>query len=418
MTEKETYDTPSRAPRFFYGYIVVVAAFIIVVVTFGVYGAFGVFFNSLVGEFGWKRAVTSGALSLSQVIYGLLGIVMGGLNDRVGPRVVVTLCGLLVGAGYMLMSQVDALWQHYLFFGVIVGVGMSGTWVPLLSSVARWFVRRRSLMTSIVVGGLGIGQMIGPIVVNRLIFVYDWRTAYAIIGAFSLVALLAAAQFLRRDPSKRGLKPYGYGDAAQPATPPEADAANLREAVGTPQFWFFAIMVLLNGFGAFAIAVHIVPHATDMGIPAATAAGILSTFGGASIVGNYALGSLTDRIGGRKVFIIGCLLMSAALFWLLFAREAWMLYSFAIIFGFSLGMGVAESPMLAGLFGLGSHGLILGVAHFAFTLGAAIGPFATGYIFDVTGNYTGAFLTCAIFGIISLLLAVMIRPTPRSGGRI
>lgn len=413
MTENETYNIPNREPRFFYGYIVVLAAFLVVVTTFGVYGAFGIFFNSLVTEFGWKRGVTSGALSLSQVIYGLLGIIMGGLNDRVGPRVVVTICGLLVGAGYILMSQVNSLWQHYLFFGAIVGIGMSGTWVPLLSSVARWFVRKRSLMTSIVVGGLGIGQMIGPLVVSQLISVYDWRTSYAFIGIACLLILAASAQFLRRDPAKMGLQPCGYGETAQLEIQDNSASLSPREAIGTFQFWLFATMVFLNGFGAFAITVHIVPHATDLGISGTAAAGILSTLGASSIIGNYVLGGMTDKIGGRKVFIIGCFLMSASLFWLVFCSELWMLYLFAIILGFSLGMGVAESPMIAGLFGLGSHGLILGMAHFAFTLGAAIGPFATGYIFDISGSYIAAFFTCAVFGIISLLLAVMIKPTLR-----
>ena len=204
MTEEEIYDVTHEKPRLFYGYIVVIAAFLIVIVTFGVYGAFGVFFNSLITEFGWKRAVTSGALSLSQVIYGLLGIIMGGLNDRVGPRVLVTICGLLVGVGYILMSQVGSLWQLYLFFGLIVGIGMSGTWVPLLSSVARWFVRRRSLMTSIVVGGLGIGTTIGPLVVNQIISAYEWRISYAVIGVACLLVLVLSAQFLRRDPNKMG----------------------------------------------------------------------------------------------------------------------------------------------------------------------------------------------------------------------
>jgi MFS family permease len=418
VTDKEIYKLHNDDPRFFYGYIVIIAAFLIVVVTFGAYSAFGVFFNSLVSDFGWKRAVTSGAFSLSQVIYGVLGIIMGGLNDRVGPRIVVTLCGLLVGLGYFLMSQVGSLWQLYLFFGVIVGIGMSGAWVPLLSSVARWFVRRRSLMTSIVVGGLGIGQLVGPLVVNQLISAYDWRISYAIMGGVCLLAIVLPAQFLRRDPARMGLLPYGDSEAKQRGTEYDSEAIPLSEAISTAQFWIFATMIFLNGFSAFAITVHIVPHATDLGISATTAASILSTIGALAIVGNYVLGGLTDRIGGRKVFIIGCFVMSASLFWLVFSTDVWMLYLFAVTLGFSLGMGVAESPMIAGLFGLGSHGLLLGMAHFAFTLGAATGPFVTGYIFDMTGSYQVAFLVCAAFGILALVLAVMIKPAIRAGSKV
>jgi MFS family permease len=175
---KGVYQPPKTKPRFFYGYFVVTAAFFILVVSFGPYSAFGLFLNPLIAEFGWTRALTSGAFSLSMFIYGLLGIVVGGLTDRFGPRLVVTLCGLLIGLGYLLTSMVSTLWQLYLFFGIIAGVGMSGVWVPQMSSVARWFVKRRSLMTGIVIAGTGISQLIAPPIISRLIAVYDWRTSY------------------------------------------------------------------------------------------------------------------------------------------------------------------------------------------------------------------------------------------------
>ena len=110
------------------------------VVSFATYNSFGIFFTPLSADFGWNRAVTSGAFSLSMFIYGILGIIVGALNDRFGPRVVLTFCGILLGLGYLLMSQISALWQLYLLLGVIIGTGMSGVWVPLLSTVAKWFV--------------------------------------------------------------------------------------------------------------------------------------------------------------------------------------------------------------------------------------------------------------------------------------
>ena len=124
--------SPGTRPRFFYGYIVVIAALLIFVVSWAAYNSFGVLFNPLLEEFSWNRAVTSGAFSLSMFIYGVLGIVVGALNDRFGPRVVLTFCSILLGLGYLLMSQISALWQLYLFLGVLIGIGMSGVWVPLL----------------------------------------------------------------------------------------------------------------------------------------------------------------------------------------------------------------------------------------------------------------------------------------------
>jgi MFS family permease len=130
--------------------------------------------------------------------------------------------------------------------------------------------------------------------------------------------------------------------------------------------------VLNDRFGSFAIVVHIVPHAIELGISATSAATILSCRGGMGLVGNYVLGGIADRIGNRRIFIVGFIITLAAFFWLVPARELWMLYLFALIFGFAGGgMAASESPLVAGVFGLSSHGLIYGVVHLGFTAGAA-----------------------------------------------
>jgi len=137
------------------------------------------------------------------------------------------------------------------------------------------------------------------------------------------------------------------------------------------------------------------------------------------IVGRVVLGSAADRIGNRQIFIIGFILVSAALFWLVPAMEMWRLYLFAVVFGFAVGgMGPSESPLIAGLFGLSSHGLILGVIALGFTIGASSGPLLTGYIFDVTGSYQAAFLVSAAIGIIGLVLTALLRPITGERGKI
>lgn len=419
MDNKQVDYPPKTEPRIFYGYFVVAIAFFIMVVSWAIYNSFGVFFKPLLSEFNWTSAMTSGAFSISMIIYGVLGIVVGVLNDRLGPRVVVTLCGFLTGLGYLLISQVNTLWQLYLFYGVIVGIGMSGVWVPQLSTVARWFVRRRTLMTGIVIAGAGIGQLIGPPVITRLISTYDWRLSFVILGGLVLIFMVLAAQFLKRDPSKMGQLPYGENDEEKKGLESRNKDFSFKEAVYTAQFWLAFFMLFCSGYGCFAVIVHIVPHAIELEIPATGAANILAAMGGVSILGNYVLGGVADRIGNRQVFIIGFILMSAALFWLVPAREIWMLYLFAIISGLAFGgLGTAESPLVARLFGLSSHGLIYGVVHLGFTAGAAVGPFVTGYIFDLTGGYQTAFLVCAAFNIVGLILTVILRPTKRLGGRI
>ena len=267
------------------------------------------------------------------------------------------------------------------------------------------------MVTGIVVTGTGIGTLVGPPVANWLISTYGWRTSYIVLGGIVLVVVVLAAQLLKRDPTRMGQVPYGEKEGGEQGLKSGAEGFSLKEAVYTRQFWLFFAMLFCFGLCVFAIMVHIVPHVTDLGIQAASAANILAAVGGLTIVGNVVLGSAGDRIGHRQVFIIGFILVSAALFWLVPATEVWMLYLFAVVFGFAQGgCATTESPLIAELFGLSSHGLIFGVIGIGFTLGAATGPLLTGYIFDVTGNYELAFLVCAAICIVGLVLTALLRP--------
>jgi len=416
MVNKEVSQTPEKARGFFYGHFVVIVAFFIMLVGYGLYTVFGVFFDPLINEFDWTRATTSGAFSISMILSGVLGVVMGGLNDRFGPRIVLTVCGCFVGIGFLLMSQVDSVWQLYLFYGVIIGIGISGIWVPLLSSVARWFVKRRSLMTGIVIAGTGIGGLIWPPVVIRLISNYDWRVSYIILGVVILFVVVVASQFMRRDPGQMRQLPYGEGKAKETGLKLEAEGFSLREAALTNQFWLVLIMFFCFGFALFAYMVHIVPHAIELGISPVNASNVLATMGGMTVIGNFVLGNIGDRIGNRQLFIIGFVLWAVLLFCLVRASEMWMLYVIAVVFGFIHGgMGASESPIVARVFGLRSHGLIFGVMGLGFTFGAAAGPYVMGYIFDVTGSYYIAFGVCAAISVIGLILSVILRPTKRLG---
>jgi MFS family permease len=420
VTDKELYQSRNKAPRFYYGYIVVAASFIILMVSWGLYIVFGVFFNPLLDEFGWTRATTSGAFSLSSILHGMLGIAMGGLTDRFGPRLVVTFCGIFLVVGYLLMSQVNAVWQLYLFYGVIIGIGMSGLWVPLLTSVARWFTGKRSMMTGIVICGLTIGQLVAPPLISRLIAAYDWRMSYVILGGAVLVLVVVAAQFLKRDPGQmEGLSGSENEEKETGAIYDNKDYT-LKESIYTTQFWQAIVIFFGFGFTAFSITVHLVPHAIELGISDVTAANLLAINGGIGIIGNFVLGGIIgDRIGNRKVFIIGSILMVASLLWLAPASELWVLYLFAIVFGLALGgMGTSESPLVARLFGLSSHGLIYGVIGLGFTGGGAVGPIVSGYIFDRLGSYQLAFVVCAAFGIICLVLSIILRPTKKLGTKL
>ena len=405
-------STPGR----FYGYTIVASSAFMMVLIFAVHYAFGVFFKPVLTEFGWTRAMTAGAFSLVWVTQGIVSILMGGLNDRFGPRVVLTVCGTLIGAGFLLMSQISAVWQLYLFYGGIVGAGLGGVFVPLTSTTAKWFVARRGLMTGIVTAGVGVGALLGPPISNWLITTYDWRRSYTILGTVVLVGVVIAAQLLKRDPASVGSTPFAGAGGRDHALKTVASGLSLGEAVATRQFGLIFVAFFCYGFGLQAIMLHLAPHATDLGISPAIAATILATVGGASVVGKILLGGLADRIGNKRVYIVSFVLMIASLLWLLTGTEAWALYVFATAFGVAYGgLATAHSPLVAWLFGMRQHGLIFGVSFNGWTLGCAIGPIVAGYVFDTTHSYQMAFVMCAVASTIGLILTTMLDPASPQG---
>jgi len=407
----------TRNPKFFYGYVIVAAAFVMLAVMGGTYFSFGVFFTPLLTEFDWTRAMTSGAFSICILLEGVLGMVMGRATDRWGPRMVITLCGFLLGLGYLLMSQISALWHFYLLYGVIIGIGLGGLWVPPVSIVVRWFSKRRNMMTGIAVAGTGIGGLITPLIATWLISTYTWRLSYVILGSVVLVLVVLSAQFLKRDPAQVGQLPYGENGREVHGLQLGDNGLSFREAIYTKQLWLVSGLFFCFGFCVFIIMVHLVPHAIELGIPAASAANILAIIGGVSIAGKTIMGAATDRIGTRTGIIIGFILVFATLVWLVIVRELWMLYLFAIIFAFGYATMVAlMSPIIAELFGIRSVGILLGIVNFAATIGCAVGPVLAGWLFDISGSYQLAFLLCAAVSLIGLIITLFIRPIHRRRG--
>ena len=400
----------TRRPRFFYGYVIVLAALFISVVMWGTRQTFGVFFEPVLDEFGWTRAITSGGFSLSWILTGLLSIGVGRLNDRFGPRIVMTIAGLLLSLGYLTMSRLSTLWQLYLFFGVI-SIGMSAALVPLMSTVARWFVKIRALMTGVVLASTGIAMMVVLPVASQLISNYGWRVSYIIIGILALVVIVSGAQFLKRDPGQIGQLPYGSDGVNAGGSNLEADGSSFREALYTRQLWLLSGVYFCSYFLFYVFLVHIIIHATGQGISPTKAVGIMAFMGGGGIAGRVLMGIVADRVGNKLSMVASSTLLVIALFWLLAAKDLWMLYLFGAIFGFGHGgLATMESPMVAEIFGMRTHGVLLGFVFFADTIGGAIAPVLAGYIFDVTSSYNLAFLLCTVIGVVDLILVLLLRP--------
>ena len=403
----------NKKPKFFYGYGVILATFGIMIMAGGIWVSFGVFFEPMLTEFGWTRATLSGAASLRIFLAALLGIAGGRLTDKFGPRPVVTVCGLFLGLGFFLMSRISTIWQLYLVFGVVTGVGMGGLFVPLISTVSRWFVKRRGMMTGIVLSGVSLGTIIMPPLATWLITIHGWRTAYAIIGLAVMIVIISATQFIKRDPAQIGQLPDGKNRVKAESLDLPTSSLPLREAIHTRQFWILCGVFGSLWFSAMAITVHIVIHAIDLGIPAISASQILAIMGGAGIAGRILVGSVADRIGYKPALLIGFTLMSASFLWLLVAKDLWALNLFAVIFGFGFaGLVVLESPLIARLFGLGSLSVIMGSVEFVSTTLSTPSSIVAGYIFDIMGSYQLAFLISAGASVIGLILSSLLKTNP------
>jgi MFS family permease len=404
-------NTPGVHPssRFFYGYIMVIAAFFIMLAYSATRSVFGIFFDPMVTQFGWSAALLSGVFSLSIVMDGTSGILWGRLTDKWGPKKVLIACGLLGGAGYILLALVTNIWQMYLIYGVIIGIGMGGIFVPVNTTLPRWFVARRNVANGLSLVGMGVGTLIMSPIAYWLVTTYKWPASYVIVGIAFLIIVVTAALFTKSDPAEVGQKPYTGSGKGQKPLKAAVREFSLNEAMKTRQMWLAFMMFFCFGFASLSMMVHLVPHIINIKISAATAASVMAAVGAINVIGRLAFGLIGDRIGSLQAYILGLIIIVGSLIWLLFMHQVWMLYAFAVLWGFSAGgMGSVQTPIIAELFGIKSLGAIFGVCGLGVMIGGSIGPVVTGYLFDVQGNYQIAFVTCAVFAVAGIILNLIL----------
>lgn len=398
-----------------YSRTIIAACFSVQAVGIGTYISFGVFFNPLMDAFGWSRAAISGASSTAFFFAGLFGILVGRLNDRFGPRMIMRVAAVFLGLGFALMSQVATLLQLYLVFGLVFGIGLSAVDVIALSTIARWFALNRGKMTGIVKVGTGAGQFTVPILASLLIAATGFQTAFIILGICAFALLMIIARFLYRDPD---IYDAGQTGPAVPVPtfsdpvlqPRQTAGIDYSQALKSPKLWLLCLSNLLVVFCLMSIMLHIVPYARDMGISPHWAAGILATIGAVSMAGRFAGGLLIDRTGSKRIMVISFILLLTALIWLTRADTLWELYAFAFIYGIAHGgFFTAISPIVAELFGIRSHGGLFGIVVCFGTTGGALGPFVTGLMFDRFLNYTAAFTALILIAAVAFVLMLCLK---------
>lgn len=402
--------------KVFYGWVVAIAGFTVSFMSFGIRNSFGVVFKSLEGEFGLSRGATSTIFSVYMLLCCVFAVFGGWALDRYGLRIVTFIMGSFTGLSLLLTSQANSLWHLYVTYGLLFSLGTGAVFVAVNSPVSRWFVKKRGFVFGITTSGGSAGMVIMAPFTTYLISNLGWRTAFIILALIAWLIVACMSMLLRKDPRDVGLLPDGVKPGGAKIKLQTSESSNqqtglsLLESFGTGNFWFLGFIWLLLSLSVYLILTHVVPHAIDLGISPAGAAVILSLIGFVGIPGRLVAGRVSDSIGRKAPAIACALLQAGVLIWLIWMRDLWMLYVFAIVFGFSWGGLASQIPALIGdIFGGHSLGAIMGALLIGWNLGAAIGPAIGGFMFDVSGNYFLAFAIGAAAMLIAALLAALLR---------
>ena len=386
------------------------AAFITFAVGAACMHSYTVFLVAFIEAFGWSRAESSVAYSVSQLITGATSPLVGVLVDRLGPWRLILIGGFLLAAGLVASAFANALWQVILLYGVVMTLGANClglvVFVPILS---RRFVRNRGMAVAIVQSANGFARAFSAPLSQMLIVGFGWRGAYLAQGAFMSAAFLPLAALFRRSEPKRDVATPG-GQSAVPA------GWTLRRAMRTPHFWLLFLVYVFTGLGSFLVALHQLAFAVTIGFDKLYAAEVLGLGAFLSLPGVIVTGILSDHVGrevsavvtyGTSIFGVACAMLITS------PDQHLLLWLHSCFFGLTWGArGPAITAKTADLFPGPKLGTILGVITIGTGVGAAAGSWMAGWIFDVTGSYQVAFGLSIFFYACGSVAFWMLRRPP------
>mgnify|MGYP001594587800 CR=1 FL=1 len=417
---KETTHPEGR--RFYYGWVMVGLAMLSMAYWFGLRTTFSVFFVALIDEFHWARADAAAALSIAMVAYMVMAPIVGILVDRIGPRRVMLPGIVLTGLGLLLSTQIETLTQFYLFYGVVAGLGVvSLSIAPFTVILAHWFEKKRGTANGLASVGMGLSSLFFVPLFQYLISLWGWRSAFFIFSLLVFaIPLPLNAIFLKHRPEEIGLLPDG--DPAD-NMPKEAlfrpTSSSLRDQVlkdlmKTRRFWLVILFPSLIVFGIYIVIVHHVRYLVDLGVDKMWAASLFAVVGAISGGFRFFWGWLSDRIGREITYTLGGICFSLGILALLlfqYIPSPFLLYFFAFFFGAGWGSTAPMFMSISGdLYKGKNFGLIYGMVEGNIGIGAAVGTWLGGYIFDQTQNYFWAFVLAILIGFISVFLVWFVAP--------
>ena len=381
----------------------------------------GVLLEPLEDEFGWSRAVTSGAVSLNLVLYGLTAPFAAAFMERWGLRRTVASALVVVGVASGLTTVMTQPWQLWLLWGVFIGIGTGAMALVLGAIVAnRWFHTQRGLVTGIFSAASATGQLLFLPTIARTAQEAGWRAAAGIVAVLALLMAVLVVAFLRDRPSDVGLLPYGMpaGESVPPPPTPTASPAVvavrvLRSASRRWAFWALVLTFWVCGWSTNGIIqTHFVPAAHDHGMPATTAAGLLAVVGIFDIAGTVGSGWLTDRVDPRLLLVgyyAGRGVSLLALDAVLAPGVEPGMWVFIVFYGLDW---VATVPPTVALcrthFGVEASGVVFGWVFAAHMVGAGVGASVAGWVRTSQGDYHWAWVVAAALCLASVAITLSI----------
>lgn len=398
---------------------IAVAAVIMQICLGAVYG-WSVFKIPLMRTEQWSE--TQVQLNFTLAIFFLgVGTIIGGLwQDKVGPRRVATVAGVLYGVGYMLAAF--SVTRHslnglYLAYGVLTGIGMGMGYICPVATLVKWFPERRGLMTGVAVCGYGAGALIMSPIAAREIVAYGVPSTFLSLGIVYLVLVVAAAQFYANPP--QGWRPAGWEPRSAVAKAATTYDYTVREALGTWQFWLLWLMLFLNVSAGIMIISQASPMAQQLvgmtPVAAAGMVGLISIFNG---TGRVFWAWVSDHAGRARVYFLLYAIQVVIFFSLPRIHNlTWFSAAFAII-GLCYGGGFGTMPSFtADFFGARFMGGIYGIILLAWGAAAIPSPIMIARLHQLTGRFDTALHVIAVVMLVSLALPLLAkRPdkVPRS----
>jgi MFS family permease len=394
----------STSSRVFYGWWIVLAAFLNLFFAVGiVFYGFPVFYPSLIDSLHFSRQqATTGMFLGFAAAAPLLGLLVGALIDRMGARLAILVGTGFVGASMFLMGSIHSLTQYYLLcFTEVLGYVSAG---PIANQVliANWFRRMRGRAMGYAYLGLGFGGAVSPLLVHWLIEAFGWRKAFEVIGVLIVAVLFPVGIWVTRSaPRDLGLSPDGARSNPGVAEAAGAPSRTVREAIGTANFWLLLIgSTLVIGVIGTVIS-HFILFLKDEGYSSGWASRALSILLFSSLAGRVIVGYVADRFTRKNVMALFYLSLALAIPLLFLHHHVRAVEGFAILFGFAMGADYMLIPLVAvDCFGLSALGKILALIIMADSLGQTFGPVMAGRIFDIRHSYDLAWLIITAAGVL------------------